>query len=86
LYRFEATVRGKGILDLCFVGMGSAVASPRLGITALTSDWRTYTLDFFVEANAQRGGMPTVQLNSGEMWLDRVSVRLISGESPWPTQ
>ncbi|MHB9024162.1 MAG: alpha/beta hydrolase family protein [Armatimonadota bacterium] len=74
LYRFEVTARGKGILELCFVGI-YLCASPRMPRTELTDDWKTYSVDFFVETDAQRDGLPTVQLSTGEFWLDRVSLK-----------
>jgi hypothetical protein len=70
LYRLEVVARGKGRLDLQFLDL-----TPRQDNLELTDEWKTYTLDFFVESRKQLNALPSFTVH-GEMWLDRMSLKL----------
>jgi hypothetical protein len=69
-YRLEVVARGQGRLDLHFWNL-----TPRQDNLKLTDEWKTYTLDFFVESRKQLNALPGFSVH-GEMWLDRMSLKL----------
>jgi len=80
LYRFELVARGKGTLGMSFWRIPGPL-SPRLTNVDLTDPWKTYTLDLFVESVQQFGALPTVSV-TGEMWVDRMSLKITNPATP----
>ena len=74
LYRMEVLAKGKGKMGMCFWQI-PAHLTPRLDNVELTGEWKTYTLDFFVESQQQVQPSATLSV-TGEMWVDHMSLKL----------
>ena len=80
LYRLEVTVKGKGKMGMCFWNIPQHL-TPRLDNVELTDEWKTYTLDFFVESQQQV--RPTATLSvTGEMLVDHMSLKIAEVKNP----
>jgi hypothetical protein len=74
LYRVSVTARGQASMSLNFWGTQNN-ATPVV-IYDLTDQWKTYTLDFFLDSSLQSPAAPVIGI-TGEAWLDRMSMKIV---------
>ena len=79
MYRMQVIAHGKGKIGLTFWQIPN-MRAPILH-EELTDDWKTYSLDFFVESKAQTLGLPVVTVDKGgDIWIDHITLKAVAME------
>ena len=73
LYRVTITARGQASLSLNFWAIPWGLTPVRHW--DLTDEWKTYSLDFFIDTDAEAPAVPVVGV-TGEAWLDRMEMKV----------
>ena len=74
-YRLEVEARGTGTFYLIYSGAPGHLL-PRTQ-AELTPEWKTYTMDFFVESDVQLSAVPALQA-IGDAWVSHASLKVVS--------